>query len=185
MIEIEGTFYGTTTRGGTYDTVSGGAGTVFGMTRDGKERVLHSFGSGHDGSLPSSSLSWIEANLYGTTYEGGAYGRNGGSGTAFSVNSTTEQVLYNFAKHSGRHPSGRLIGVNGTLYGTTERGGKYDGGTVFSLSTSGVEQVLHSFGSGSDGKLPYAGVVDVGGTLYGTTKEGGAYNEGTVFALSP
>ncbi len=68
-----------------------------------------------------------------------------------------------------------MIDVNGTLYGTTLRGGAYGrrgDGTVFSITTSGTEKVLHSFGKGSDGVDPEAGLIDVKGTLYGTTSEG-------------
>lgn len=61
----------------------------------------------------------------------------------------------------------------------------YGDGTVFSISRSGTEKVLHSFGSGSDGKPPTAGLIDVNGTLYGTTFVGGTHGKGTVFALTP
>src|SRR5690349_2568380 len=45
------------------------------------------------------------------------------------------------------------------------------------------ETVLHSFGTGADGRFPYGGLIDVNGMLYGTTAVGGAYNDGTVFAV--
>ena len=47
-------------------------------------------------------------------------------------------------------------------------------GTVFSLSKSGVEKVMHSFSGAPDGALPYAGLINVKGTLYGTTWAGGS-----------
>jgi uncharacterized repeat protein (TIGR03803 family) len=87
--------------------------------------------------------------------------------------------------------------VNGTLYGTTSAGGGtgcYSGsgcGTVYSVSPTGSEAVLHTFGGSPDGSTPYAGLIDVNGTLYGTTAGGGAarcrvYGGcGTVFALTP
>ena len=75
--------------------------------------------------------------------------------------------------------------MNGTLYGTTEEGGINGWGTVFSISISGAEKILHNFGSGSDGAYPLAALIDVNGTLYGTTAGGGAYEAGTVFALTP
>ncbi len=80
--------------------------------------------------------------------------------------------------------------MKGTLYGTTSWGRAYgsgtsSGGTVFSITTSGKEKVLHSFGKGSDGADPRAGLIHVNGTLYGTTAEGGAHGDGTVFALTP
>jgi uncharacterized repeat protein (TIGR03803 family) len=69
----------------------------------------------------------------------------------------------------------------------TAYGGAFDhGGTVFSIGTTGVgELVLHSFGSGSDGKNPVAALCKLGGLLYGTTETGGSANHGTIFALSP
>jgi len=49
-----------------------------------------------------------------------------------------------------------------------------------------TEQVLWSFGNGTDGQQPYAGLLDVGGlgTLYGTTSGGGTYHNGTLFSLN-
>ncbi len=94
--------------------------------------------------------------------------------------------LYSFGLHAdGRTPESSLIDVNGTLYGTTYGGGAYGYyGTVFSISVSGAENVLHSFGGGSDGANPIAGLIDVKGTLYGTTENGGAYSSGTVFRIT-
>jgi uncharacterized repeat protein (TIGR03803 family) len=79
--------------------------------------------------------------------------------------------------------------VKGRLYGTTAGGGASSGctgcGTVFRITLSGEEKVLHSFAGGSDGAVPKAGLIDVGGTLYGTTSDGGTSKTGTVFALTP
>ncbi len=46
-------------------------------------------------------------------------------------------------------------------------------GTVFSLSTSGVEHVLHSFAGYPDGAISYASLTAVNGVLYGATAYGG------------
>lgn len=67
--------------------------------------------------------------------------------------SASENVIYSFAGGSGSiadgaYPRAGLISVNSTLYGTTS--GAY--GTVFSITPSGKETVLHSFkGYPSDG----------------------------------
>ena len=83
-----------------------------------------------------------------------------------------------------------MIAVRGTLYGTTYYGGEdNDGGTVFSVDSTGVETVLHNFGKRADGIYPQASLIDVNGTLYGTTFGGGTYGAsngeggGTAFAL--
>ncbi|MGB8910592.1 MAG: choice-of-anchor tandem repeat GloVer-containing protein [Candidatus Cybelea sp.] len=60
-------------------------------------------------------------------------------------------------------------------------GGKYNCGTVFSVTASGSEKVRYSFARGTDGYQPVTGLIAVSGTLYGTTSQGGAYGYGTVF----
>src|SRR5262249_52532940 len=72
----------------------------------------------------------------------------------------------------------------GNLYGTTQFGGAFTGGTVFKLAPDGTETVLHDF-SGAEGAIPGAGLI-VGATGYpiiGTTSSGGTPGDGVVFAL--
>jgi hypothetical protein len=90
----------------------------------------------------------------------------------------TETVLYRFSAADG-YPGGGLIqDASGNLYGTTNDGPTYRGGTVFELTpgTGGVwtHTVLHNFSGGTDGFEPLAGLaLDAAGNLYGTTVEGG------------
>lgn len=190
-----GVLYGTTVLGGTYDK-----GTVFKLvpTQSGayKETVLYSFGAtDSDGEYPYASLIEIQGTLYGTASGGGMYG----GGAAFSVSAagTSENKLHDFGNGSdGATPYASLTNVNGTLYGTTSAGGTSTGcGTVFSMSTSGGEQVLYAFkGSrlGGDGCNPLgSGVIDVNGLLFGTTSSGGGKNNkhitcdcGTIYSVS-
>lgn len=182
--DAAGNLYGTTNFGGTY-----GKGTVFKVTPSGVETVLHSFGSGNDGSTTVLGLiADASGNLYGVTNDGGGIGCHG---TVFKVTpSGTETVLHSFSGSDGLYPVGTLISDStGDLYGTTSAGGAYGGGTVFELTPSGVETVLYSFPNvdyGSDGESPFAGLVaDASGNLYGTTLFGGPYGGGTVFKLTP
>jgi uncharacterized repeat protein (TIGR03803 family) len=96
------------------------------------------------------------------------------------------RVVYRFGGRFGdaEGPWAPLTEVNGTLYGTTFLGGDSGLGAVYSVSTSGEEAVLHSFGGKSDGNFPKAGLVQVDGTLYGTTYSGGASDRGTVYSVS-
>jgi uncharacterized repeat protein (TIGR03803 family) len=156
------------------------------------EEVLWSFkGYPHDGAHPEVSLVNVHGTLYGTTFEGGEKK----SGTVFAVTpSGTETVLYSFkGSGDGSYPSASLLNVKGTLYGTTRNGGSsacllgtffHGCGTVFAVSLSGEETVLHSFGGKPDGAFPVAGLINVNGTLYGTTESGGADGHGTVFAIT-
>ena len=187
VIEVNGMLYGTTQSGGSY-----GYGTVYSLDAStGTETVVYSFCPGGypciDGASSYASLIEVKGILYGTTYEGGAYG----AGTVFSLDpkNDAETVLYSFCTHDEclegeGGPYAGLIYVNGTLYGTTYADGSSGGGEVFSLDLStGAETVLHSFGTGGDGDGPRAGLIDVNGMLYGTTAFGGAHGGGTVFAL--
>jgi uncharacterized repeat protein (TIGR03803 family) len=192
LIDVNGTLYGTTPRGGRYGVAhNGNDGTVFSITTTGKVRTLHNFGKGYDGYSPKASLINLNGTLYGTTAYGGAYD----AGTVFSITTSGKyKILYSFGRPGspccdGQNPWAGLINLNGTLYGTTAGGGALSVGTVFSVTTSGVEKVLHNFGYIEDGYGPYSALIAVNGTLYGTTECGGTYNScivgGTVFALRP
>jgi uncharacterized repeat protein (TIGR03803 family) len=178
LIDANGTLYGTTSGGGAHHD-----GTVFSITLAGKVRVLHSF-NGADGKGPYGSLLDVKGTFYGTTADGGS----NGDGTVFSITTGgKENVLYSFgaSANDGDAPYAGLTDVKGTLYGTTYEGGAYKYGTVFTITTSGTEKVLHSFGKGTDGASPLAGLVGTSATLYGTTFAGGSNGNGTVFALKP
>jgi uncharacterized repeat protein (TIGR03803 family) len=197
LIDVKGTLYGTTTDGGTYHK-----GTLYSVTLNGTENVLHSFGGSSDGANPLGGLIEVNGTLYGTTVGGGAGEAcpSSGCGTVYAMTTSgNESVLYTFAGGSdGLKPQSGLIDVKGTLYGTTRYGGggecqgQYAGcGTVYSISTSGSESVLYSFAGGTDGMYPQATVLEHDGTLYGTTAFGGTPRNkpanccGTVFALTP
>jgi uncharacterized repeat protein (TIGR03803 family) len=181
LIDVMGTLFGTTVRGGDAPCYCG---AVFKVTLSGAESVLYSFAGKPDGFGPDAGLLDVNDTLYGTTINGGAKD----DGTVFAIPlSGTETVLHSFTgKPDGAHPYAGLINVNGTLYGTTTSGGANNGGTVFAISTSGAESVLYSFKGGSgDGKYPtQEALLDVNGTLYGTTKHGGTNDRGTVFSLT-
>jgi uncharacterized repeat protein (TIGR03803 family) len=192
LVNVHGTLYGTTYDGGVYGrgyhcgpSRCQGDGTVFSITLAGKKRTLHSFGSGSDGVKPEAGLLNVHGTLYGTTELGGEHPN---CGTVFSISTAgDERVLYSFgAVGDGCGPGADLILVKGRLYGTTGYGGAYDSkGTAFGISLTGSgERVLHSFGGGKDGANPQAALLNLGGTLYGTTQKGGTSNYGTVFTLT-
>ncbi len=169
-----------------------------------KYRVLYSFGGSSDGAHPQGGLIDVGGTLYGTTNGGGSsscFGSNDGCGTVFSVTTSgTEKVLHTFGVgKDGFNPLAGLINAGGILYGTTSDGGTYGVcdivgkgggytpcGTVFSITTSGTEKVLHSFGGTHDGLDPVASLIEVHGKLYGTTAYGGhKVCCGTVFSITP
>jgi uncharacterized repeat protein (TIGR03803 family) len=194
LLNVNGTLYGTTYKGGKRDR-----GTIFKISRSGHETVLHSFvGGEHDGAFPRGGLVDVNGVLYGTTTSGGLEACKGCAvanyfGTIFEITTAgKEKLLYRFQGYpnDGADPQGDLLNVNGALYGVTETGGAACGvtlgcGTIFSVTPSGTETVLHSFVAKGDGSLPLAGLIEVGGTLYGTASSGGLYNSGTVFAFTP
>jgi uncharacterized repeat protein (TIGR03803 family) len=135
-------------------------------------------------------------NLFGTTT---ANTNLGGNGLVFKIDAAGNySTLYSFAgSPDGASPTGPLVeDGEGNLYGTTTEGGLYSGGTVFKLTQTGAETVLHSFSNGfnggptGDGYAPNSGLVRDGkGNLYGTTTYGGSGSCnagcGTVFEISP
>jgi uncharacterized repeat protein (TIGR03803 family) len=193
VMDAKGNLYGTTYYGGGPDPT----GTVFKVSKSGKETVLYSFcavSGCADGESPYVGLVMdAKGNLYGTTTGGGA----SGAGTVFKVTSKgKETVLYSFTGGAdGAYPyAGLVMDAKGNLYGTTYYGGAggcdLGCGTVFKVTKAGKETVLYSFAGGTDGATPYAGLVmDAKGNLYGTTYYGGTSTNcyldcGTVFKVS-
>jgi len=73
------------------------------------------------------------------------------------------------------------------LYGMTQQGGKFDGGTIFRMDKSGSGYVLlHEFRTNSnmEGCYPLAGLTQFGSVLYGTTNNGGLNYYGTIFRIN-
>jgi uncharacterized repeat protein (TIGR03803 family) len=178
-----GTLYGTTTFGGT-DSY----GTVYMLSKSGKETVLYSFTDAADGGEPFGGLAMDKSgNLYGTTVAGGA----SGAGTVFEVNPKTkkETVLYSFTGGAdGSEPySGLIMDKSGNLYGTTAAGGSSGDGALYKVNIkTKKETVLHSFAGGTDGVVPLYGnlLMDDSGNLYGTTVGGGSSSDGTVWEVN-
>jgi uncharacterized repeat protein (TIGR03803 family) len=202
ILDAAGNLYGTTPVGGDRK-----GGTVFEVspTVGGgwSEKVLYGFQfGGTDEYYPIASLIFdAVGNLYGTTWDGGAYY----AGTVFELmpaegGGWSEKRLHSFNSdgEDGSSPyAGVILDAAGNLYGTTTTGGDYgfcaDGpcGTVFEMTPNGsggwTEKKLHNFTFyGKDGSQSMAGLtLDAAGNLYGTTLAGGDYDGGTVFEITP
>jgi uncharacterized repeat protein (TIGR03803 family) len=180
LTPLNGLLYGTTWQGG-----QSAAGTIFSITTNGNERVLYAFTGRADGLHVPAGLTALNGTLYGTTISGG-YNFHG---TVFSISTGAAlQTLYEFKGNGdGSDPDANLTALHGTLYGTTYTGGvqrrhRYEG-TVFSVSTTGSEKVLHLF-TGRDGGDPVARLSVLNDTLYGTAAMGGTSQRGVVFELT-
>lgn len=157
--------------------------------------LIHNFTGQGDGGAPGYLKLDGQGNLYGETYNGGAYNQ----GTVFKMTRGSRgwglKTLYNFGvgPNDGTRPWGLMVqDANGVIYGGTQ-GGSTGLPTVFSLTPPPLgsllapwtETQLHVFGQGDDGDAPNGLAMDAtGDTLYGTTWGGGTYTEGTVFKLT-
>ncbi|HTR25001.1 MAG TPA: choice-of-anchor tandem repeat GloVer-containing protein [Terriglobales bacterium] len=179
--DARGNLYGTSFGGGNL-----GYGTVFKLSADGQETVLHSFGAQGDGVFPGSGLTRVGTTFYGTTVQGGA----NYFGSVFSVTKTGNEAMVASLsfEEGGGYPEGALLrDKQGNLYGTNSGyNGGYGNGAIFEISPSGTVTVPYRFTGGADGLCPYGNLVkDAKGNLYGTTYRGGTAGRGNVYKLSP
>lgn len=189
-MDAAGNLYGAANYGGSDQF--GGSGSVYKLSPTGKAARLYAFTGGSDGGTPYAGVILDESgNLYGTTKDGGVSNTTcgtappAGCGIVYKVDKTgKETVLHAFTGGSdGWEPLHELTrDAAGNLYGTTEAGGGVTGGacatsgcgTVFRISTTGKETILHAFTGKTDGNFPNSRLVlDPSGNLYGTTPWGG------------
>lgn len=210
LIKQGSLYYGTTLAGGVagckgYTNGADGCGTVFQLKAPAvaggawTEQVLYSFKGGNDGAIASSSLLFAKKALFGVTTIGGTGNcqlpnTSGGCGTVYSVTPQgVKTAIYSFTGGTdGAFPIGKLIFVQGALFGTTSAGGGTGcGGSgcgiIFRLKPPLVaggpwrEKIMYAFGGGTDGAGPIAGLLNIPptgtggapGNLYGTTSLGG------------
>jgi uncharacterized repeat protein (TIGR03803 family) len=86
-----------------------------------------------------------------------------------SAQSYDLRVVHGFSgpPDDGETPSaGVRFDSAGNLYGTTEYGGAFDGGTIYKIAKDGTESILHSFEV--SGTYPELAIDPVTGDLYGT-----------------
>lgn len=189
-IDSSGNLYGTTTAGG-----ANGGGAVFKLTlaktRKWMEKVLYSFGTGTDGTVPVGGVTLGSAGtLLGTTSAGGTTGY----GTIFELASSggvwKETIVHEFADgDDGAVPYGGLIASkSGILYGAATEGGNGGGGTIYELTpvTGGgwnFNVIYSNPGWGISGEFRDL-MLDASGNIYGTTHCDGDYDAGTVYELT-
>jgi uncharacterized repeat protein (TIGR03803 family) len=190
----DGWYYGTTNGGGTHNE-----GTVFRVSPSGDESVVYSFGAKYtDGTYPAANLCLgADGYFYGTTSRGGATNGQGidekGYGTVFKVSTSgNESVIHSFGDgtvvNDGLYPSSGLIeDTSHVLHGATGYGGSADCGTVFQMTTTGDENIQHSFGDGSvadDGSWPSGVIQATDGNFYGIATYGGNQGAGALFRIA-
>ncbi len=140
IVDANGDLFGTTSGGGTY-----GDGTVFEIAKTATgyastPTTLVNF-NGTDGSvLLGSLIADAAGDLFGVTYQGGAYN----DGTVFEIAKTSTGyvsspiTLVSFNGPDGGDPAGSLVAdANGNLFGTTRGGGANGWGTVFEVTHTG------------------------------------------------
>lgn len=95
-----------------------------------------------------------------------------------SVLAQTVEIVHDFARTVYDPGAGVIQARDGFLYGTSNRGGVFDVGTIYRMDGAGSVTVLHSFqcSVATNGCAPVSGLIQLSdGFLYGTTTSGGLF----------
>ena len=135
FMDGNGNFYGTTSSCGTSSL-----GTVWTVSSNGNETVLHSFAGGTtDGEYPLAGVI-VDAsgNIYGNTETGGA----SNVGTVYEISPNgTFTLVHSFDGTDGKYPYGSFVRTaKGTLFGSTQNGGTIGYGTVWKMRKAAARQ---------------------------------------------
>jgi len=209
IFDSSGNLYGTTTfGGGTY-----GDGTVFELSPNSRggwtERIVYSFNYYTDGGNTAADLAFdTKGNLYGTTPQGASSGKScneNGCGAVFELTHLSDGTwaettihIFTGGPDGGVPTAGVVLDSEGSVYGTTQRGGagpclhyaefitpgcgtafKFTGGT----GGTWTETVLYNFVRGGGFATYPSGelFLDNAKHLFGVG--GGGNGLGTVFEL--
>ena len=189
----DGTFYGTTSRGGSRDF-----GTVFKISPTGTFTPLEGFGTHFStGMHPRGNLvQGLDGDFYGIAPTGGR-DYYGGHGTIFKISPAgTSAVVNNFDYPDGAFPSNGLMKASdGNFYGMTREGGVNNQGTFFKVSPEGTHTVVKDLSvllnigyprEASSWGSPWSMLVEGrDGDFYGVMQQGGRSWGGTIFKVSP
>lgn len=92
-----------------------------------------------------------------------------------------ETVLYSFGSSAtdASEPVNLILGSDGNFYGVSQSGGTAGMGTVFKVTSSGVETLPYSFQGTAfaDGAQAWAFLQGGDGNFYGTSLGGGVVSE--------
>jgi uncharacterized repeat protein (TIGR03803 family) len=188
----KGYLWGSTSEGGIAE-----AGTLFAVNISTGELVtiveFTRSGITNRGARPNGEL--IDDGhgfFWGTTFEGGAQGL----GTVFKVNQTTGELTTVYEHTFGGMGYGPYAALSpdgaGSFWGTTNRGGFDDNGTIFKLNASTAQYTRILLFTGRSGPAlgtePRAKLFnDRAGSFWGITSEGGlpggARGLGTIFKI--
>ncbi len=179
-----GELYGTTEEGG-----ANGYGEVFEISPSGgTPAIVHSFDQ-TDGEAPFSRLFQASnGSFYGMAQAGGTYACALGylCGTLYEMNPSSGAFTWQFDFNStnGSDPMGGFVQAgDGNLYGATDGGGTYDGGTIFKVTPSGTLATLYDFCANPciDGNSPVFGIFQsTNGLFYGIA---GSQTEGNYYEI--
>jgi uncharacterized repeat protein (TIGR03803 family) len=200
VMDGQGNLYGTTYYGGNDffpDNSHFGWGTIFKYSSAGQFTTLHEF-SGPEGANPVGVLLDSQANLWGTTWQGGLGWNptlgNFGLGTIFEYSSggtLTNPLLFSTTNGGGNAAAGLTADGQGNYYGTTYEGGTNGFGTLFQYDSATNQLTTLVNFTRTNGSLPAATVtLDGQGNVYGTTYQGGSHSSasnyccGTVWKYS-
>lgn len=176
-----GKFYGVTSRGGDFDK-----GVIFEYDPENNIYIKKYDFEDSNGRYPSSSfIEVVTGKLIGTTIEGGTYGLGVIYEYDFINDIYTKKI--NLQNSIGSSPiSGMIIASDGSLYGTTYRGGMYNYGVIYQYDyTSNIVSVLHEFDGTNDGGNSFGELTEISqNSFYGTNSAGGLNNEGVLYEFN-
>ncbi|MEQ1733288.1 MAG: choice-of-anchor tandem repeat GloVer-containing protein [Bacteroidia bacterium] len=180
----DSTLYGTTYSGG-----AAGYGTIFQYSPN-TDTVIVKFNfntaNGGAGETDGSLMLATDGNLYGFSYSGGT--ANKGSLYQYNLSTDTAIVKVSFGDVTiGANPeAGLLKASNGKLYGTTTKGGIYNGGVLFEYDmATKTHTKKFDFNNSAVGSSPQGSLMQASsGLLYGTTSTGGVNGYGTLFTYN-